>query len=134
MTAPDYALQDAVFDALVADAGVGALIGDRIYDRVPAEPVFPYCSFGPSDITDVSDDCTDAWEIFLQIDCWSRAVGFPEVRQIAKAVRDALHDAELTLTDNALAALELQGNRTFRDPDGLTSHAALTLRALIEAA
>ncbi len=42
MTSSALALQKAVYAAFVADAGVGALIGDRIYDGAPRDAVFPY--------------------------------------------------------------------------------------------
>ncbi len=46
MTAAALALQKAVYAALVADDGVGALIGDRIYDGAPRDAVFPYVTIG----------------------------------------------------------------------------------------
>jgi hypothetical protein len=41
-------LQKAVVARLKADAGVTALVGQRIYDRVPPDAVFPYVSLGRS--------------------------------------------------------------------------------------
>ncbi len=68
----------------------------------------------------------------MQIDCWSREEGFREVKRVAGAVRNCLHDAPVTLVDNALVYLVCEGRRDFRDPDGLTSHSLLTFRAGIE--
>jgi len=131
MTSPTLELQGAIVTALKAAAGVTALVGVRVYDMVPADSDFPYVSLGPTDEVSDDTDCTDGFEITLQIDCWSRKPGFPEVRQIADAVRQALKP-ELTLTDNALFYLQHITTRTFRDPDGLTSHAALTFEAFAE--
>lgn len=131
MTSPTLELQGAIVTRLKATAGVTALVGARVYDAIPAGAFFPYISIGPTD--EVSDDtnCTDGFEITIQIDCWSRKTGFPEVRQLADAVRAALK-AELSLTDNALVYFQHLTTRTFRDPDGLTSHAALTFEAFAE--
>jgi len=131
MTSPTLELQGAIVTALKAAAGVTALVGVRVYDMVPAASEFPYISLGPTDEVSDDTDCTDGFEITLQIDCWSRKPGFPEARQLADAVRQALKP-ELTLADNALVYLQHITTRTFRDPDGLTSHAALTFEAFAE--
>lgn len=139
MTSPTLELQGEIVTALKANPGVAALVGARVYDIVPSEEdrvsktgaAFPYISLGPTDEVSDDTDCTDGFEITLQIDCWSRKQGFPEARQIADAVRQALKP-ELTLTDNALVYLQHITTRTFRDPDGLTSHAALTFEAFAE--
>ena len=47
-------LQKAVYDTLIDDAEVVALVGDRIYDGAPADLAFPYITFGPTDSS--SDD------------------------------------------------------------------------------
>lgn len=131
MTSPTLELQGAISLRLKSDAALLALIGGRVFDRVPENAAFPYVSFGSSDETSDDADCIDSFEISFQIDCWSRSVGFPEVRKIADAIRKALK-ADLNLTDNALVYLEHRQTRVFRDPDGLTSHAALTFEAVAE--
>jgi hypothetical protein len=68
----------------------------------------------------------------MQLDAWSRAVGFPEVKRVADAVRAALHDYELPLSDNALVSLLHRQTRVLRDPDGLTNHAVVEIVALVE--
>jgi hypothetical protein len=125
-------LQKAIVARLRADAGVTALVGQRVYDQVPTSPQFPYVSLGPDQIALSRADCYDGSEINLQVDAWSRAVGFPEVKRIGDAVRAALQDAPLSLTGYRLLDITFVEARTFRDPDGLTSHAAMTFRALTE--
>lgn len=125
-------LQGAVSQALMAAPAVQALVASRIYDRVPKDAGFPYVSFGPADASSDDADCVEGLDVSFQIDVWSRAVGFPEAKQIAGAVRAALHEAELILGEAALASLRHRQTRVMRDPDGLTSHAALTFEALVE--
>lgn len=131
MTSPMFELQAALAKRLKNDALLKGLINGRVFDRVPAQAEFPYISFGPSDETSADADCINAFEISFQIDCWSRAVGFQEARKIADAVRQALKP-DLVLAINALVYLEHRQTRTIRDPDGLTSHAALTFEAVAE--
>lgn len=139
LTDPGYALQEAIVKALKADAGVAALVGAGVYDRVPRatdgtpQVAFPYISLGDTQMLPELAEATDAAETVVTLHGWSRAVGFPEVRQLAKAVIAALHDASLTLTGGVLQSLLLQSTQVLRDPDGLTSHAVLTFSALTDA-
>lgn len=128
----DLELQGVIVAALKADATVAGLVGSRVYDSVPPGAVFPYISYGPCDTLTDDADCITGLDVFIQLDCWSRSVGYPEVKKISDAVRDALHDKPLSLTVNALVFLEHRQTRTLRDPDGLTSHAAISLQASVE--
>lgn len=132
MTSANLELQGAILTRLKAVSAVTTLIGQRIYDAVPATPSFPYVSFGPSDEISDDSDCIAADDIAIQIDAWSRATGFPEVKNIAAAVRAALREYEFTLSANAFVSLQHRQTRIFRDPDGLTSHAAMEFRAIVE--
>jgi hypothetical protein len=122
---PELELQDAIVRALKAQGLV-------VYDQVPTNAAFPYVSIGP--VTTVQDDadCLEAMEITVQVDVWSRAVGVGEVGRMTDTVRRTLHRAEFELTDNALVMIEHTNSRRMRDPDGLTNHAAIELRALVE--
>lgn len=133
-----HELQVAIVKCLNEDAAVVALIEDRVFDRVERDSAgevtaqFPYVSFGPEQEIPEDADCMDASEIFLQLDAWSRDPGYREVRRIAKALKQALNETSLPLADNALVYFEYDGRRILRDPDGLTSHAALRFRAGVE--
>jgi len=140
MTSPSHELQVAIVQRLEADVEIAALVGGRVFDDVPSEgyrkedtgAAWPYISMGPSDELSDDADCIVGFEISFQIDCWSRAVGFPEVRKMADAVRRALDDEDLTLSDNAMISFRHRVTRFMRDPDGKTSHAALSFTALVE--
>ena len=132
MISPSLELQGAVLRVLTEDAGVVSFVGERIYDRVPAAAEFPYVSFGPEQAVSDDAECLTGFEVTLQIDVWSRAVGFPEVKAAANAVFRALHDVELSLETNALLSIQHRQTRYLRDPDGLTNHAAMEFTALVE--
>lgn len=131
MTSPTLELQGKLIAVLRAYAPLTAIVAQRSYDAVPGNVVFPYVSLGPSDESSDDADCIDGFEVTFQIDCWSRKTGFPEARQMADAVRAALK-TDITLSNNALVYLNHRITRTFRDPDGLTSRAAVTFEAFIE--
>ena len=132
MADPDLELQGEIIKRLKADAGVAALVNGRVYDSVPSGAPFPYVSYGPSDLVTDDADCITGFDGFHQLDAWSRAVGYPEVKKIAEAVRTCLHDAPIALPSNALVFLEHRSTRYVRDPDGLTSHAVIQLETVIE--
>jgi hypothetical protein len=132
MPSPDLELQGEIVKRLKADPGVAALVADRIYDSVPPGVVFPYVTYGPTDSTNEDAECIRAYAVAVQLDAWSRKPGSPEVKAIADAVERALHDAALPLPTNALVYIRHDQTRTFRDPDGLTSHAAMSFESVVE--
>lgn len=132
MASPELELQGAIVARLKSDATVTALIGQRVYDPVPASPVFPYVSFGPRDAISDDADCITAFEISLQLDVWSREPGSKQALQIADAIRTSLDEYAFTLTANAAVLFEHRLTRTFRDPDGLSTQAAITFTGVVE--
>lgn len=132
MANPELELQGAIVARLKADPAVTALIAGRVYDSPPQGAVFPYVTLGPVDSVEDDADCITGLDVAQQVDCWSRAVGFPEVKKIADAVRASLHDYDLVLASNALVFFEHRTTRITRDPDGLTSHGILSFEAAVE--
>ncbi|HYD66170.1 DUF3168 domain-containing protein [Azospirillum sp.] len=132
MSSVSLELQGAIVARLVGFAPLTALIADRVYDAVPDEAVFPYISVGPDQIVSDDAECLTAFEVFLQLDAWSRTEGRVEVKRVAEAVRLALHGFDLSLTDNALLSIEHRQTRILPDPDGQTSHAVIEFVALVE--
>lgn len=132
MTSPSFELQAAIVVRLKAFGALTALIGSRIYDQVPPNPTFPYVSWGPDQSISDDADCITGFEVSIQIDAWSRTVGLSEVKRIAEAVRAALHDYDLPLTDNALVSILHRSTQNLKDPDGLTNHSVIEFTALVE--
>lgn len=133
MSDPSLDLQKAIIQHLKDDGAVNALVAQRIYDNVPAATPFSYISYGSDQVLQDDVSCITAYEVSIQIDVWSRSVGQPDMKRIAGAVRASLHDADLTLDNHALVLLEHEQTRYLQDPDGLTSHGALTFKALVDA-
>lgn len=128
MSDPTLELQAAMVMALKG----ASIAGSRIYDVVPPSAVFPYVTLGDVQVLPDKADCIDGVEVFPQVDVWSRTQGYGEVKTIVKAIMDALDDQPLTLTGFAVVVFEHQSTQYLRDPDGLTRHAAITFRGLIQ--
>ena len=139
MTSPTLELQGAIVAALKADTAVTAIVGARIYDRVPRgsdgniSALMPFVGIGPWDELTEDADCVPGESIAVDIECWSDEPGFPQIHRLNAAVKAALHDDDtIQIAANALVYLTHTQTRTLRDPDGLTSHGILTFEAYVE--
>lgn len=100
------ALQAAVYQYLVADAAVAALVGTAVFDAVPPGPLPPlYLSIGPEDVRDRSDKSGRGAEHDFTVSVVSDAPGFQAAKALAEAVSDALVGADLILSRGQLVDL-----------------------------
>lgn len=128
-----YELQVAIFDRLVADTNVHALIGDAIYDGARPDDDMPYAVFGPTDVDEDDGDELDSAEVTMQIDVYCANGGrLGPCRQIVDAIKVSLHKFAGSLSVHALTELRVPVRRVFLDEDGKTAHGVLTLVALVE--
>lgn len=134
MTSPSLEVQSLIVATLKVDAAVMTLV-NGVYDSVPSDPwgtKLGYISLGPEDNNVDDADCINGWEMFHQIDVWSRKPGRVHAKQICAAVKAALHHADVTLTDNALVSIECVFERILKDPDQQTTHGVLQFRIAAE--
>jgi hypothetical protein len=106
-----------------------ALIGQRIFDRVPRNGDFPYLTLGLAQGIDQTIQCLVNWDAIAEVHVWSRAVGFPEGKAIAVACDDALANRYPVLAGMFTGWFEATGQRWLNDPDGLTTHGVLEYRS-----
>ena len=134
MSGAEWALQVGLRDALSADAGVKAWLGDppRIYDEAPDDPIFPYLTFGRSESRVLDGDDAPATEQIIHLHYWSRYGGRREAKEGLAAVRAAVDGAAPTLDGHRLCALRPTYTDVFRAGDGRTVHGVVRLRALTE--
>ncbi len=109
------ALQEAVYARLVGDAALGALVGDAVYDVIPAGDVPPlYVALGAEVARDKSDATGGGAEHEFTISVVTHNAGFSTAKQAAAAVSDALVDAQMTLSRGALVGLRFYRARAAR--------------------
>ena len=127
----ELALQKALIARLKADAGVVALLGDRIWDAVPTEPAHPHLLIGRSQSRSVGADGGGV-EHALTLTVVSRFRGTEEAKAVMAAVR--LSVAEALLEADGVRAVSVRV--TFADiypaPDGQRTFAAMRVRAVTE--
>lgn len=126
-------LQKVIYQRLVADPAIHALVEDRIYDGAPSDVVYPCITFGPSDVLPRDYDCITGREEVLQIDCWTRDQGrmWP-CRRLADAVRTSLDGYEADMGTHALVGLTVRSWRVLPEPDGISAHGIVSVQALVE--
>lgn len=136
MSEPSLALQRGIFAALTANSAITALVGTRVYDRVSPTAVFPYVRLGTDQTVSDPQDCAEeSVEVFSQVDVFSRAQGKIEAKNIAGAIVRTMKVENITIESGyELQELHHADTRFLDDPDGLSTHAVLSFRALVETA
>jgi Protein of unknown function (DUF3168) len=130
---PSLQLQKALVARLKADAGLTALIDGRIYDAVPINAIKPYLSFGPFEVLPERGDCIDGAEVVITLDGWAAGPDTVQVKRLGAAVAIALDEATFTLDmPQRLVEMLVEPIRYLRDPDNITAHAVITVRAMCE--
>ena len=132
MASAELELQGAIVARLKADSPLTALAQGRVYDQPPSPVVYPYVTIGEAQTLRDDATCVSGARVYLTLHAWSTQVGFPEVKRIADAVVESLHLAPITLPTNRLISIMHRQTRTFRDSDGLTSHAVIEFVANTE--
>lgn len=125
-------LQRAIYGALTA---APALAGGNVFDQVPENEPFPHITIGDEQVIDDSTTCQDGWEVHTDVHCWSRPANGSkgEVKALAASVVTRI--ISIASVDGfSLVSLTHETTRVFRDPDGLTEHAVVSFRALIDPA
>ena len=129
------AIQKGLRTALVANAGVSAIVSTRVYDEPPQNVVFPYLRFDEITSNAFDTDSTVGSSVDITIEANSRSTsGRVEAVQMVEAVRAALHRQETTVTVTGFTLVELifQTYSVTRDPDGRGYTAVIALQALLE--
>lgn len=127
------ALQAAVYQRLLADPALQALVGAAIYDAVPPGTVTgSYVSLGPEDVTDASDKTGDGARHDFVVSVVTDAAGFQAAKEVAAAISDALVDAPLALARGSLVGLWFLSAKARRVKTGEARRIDLTFRARVE--
>lgn len=126
-------LQAAVFQSLSADPVLQALLGDAIFDQMPAGRLPDlYISIGPERVTDASDKLgVGAWHRF-NVFVITATSGFAQAKQVAGRVSDILHDADLSLSRGRLVGLRFERAAAKRIGAGNRRQIDLSFRARVE--
>ena len=127
-----HALQEAVYDRLVQDAALSALVGQAIFDAPPAGPLPPlFVLLGAEDVRDASDKTGRGAVHRLVVTVVTEEASFATAKSAAVAVSDALVDAPMTLSRGHLVSLDFVKARAMRAGTQGLRRIALTFAARV---
>lgn len=130
---PSGALQAAVYQLLLADAGVAAAVGTAIHDEMPPGPLSgTFISLGEGEVRDLSDKTGGIAEHRIAVSVVSDAEGFASAQSAATAVTDALVDTTPVLSRGQVVSLGFLRARTRRVRAGQLRRIDLTFRAIVQ--
>lgn len=133
MASASWALQQAVHQALTADAALSALLGGpHVYDHVPRGQAYPYVTFGVTTERDWSTGSDDGGEHILTLHVWSGTAGRRQTDDIAEAMRGVLHDQPIALAGHRLVNLREELFEARRDVSDELYHGVVRFRAVTE--
>lgn len=127
------ALQAAIFDALVSDATLNALVGADIYDALPSGNVpETYVSLGRERVQDASDKTSSGALHRIDISVITTQPGFATAKSIAGTISDRLHGSDLTLSRGRLVFLRFDRAEARRIEANAGREILLRFRARVE--
>lgn len=127
------ALQAAIYQRLVADTALDALVAGAIYDAVPpGQPLGTYVSIGPEVVRDASSQTESGAQHDFSVSVVTDAAGFQNAKAVAAAVSDALTGASLLLMRGHLVGLWFLRARASRVEDADVRRIDLFFRARIQ--
>ncbi|MDM7459898.1 MAG: DUF3168 domain-containing protein [Paracoccus sp. (in: a-proteobacteria)] len=136
--AASAALQTAIFQYLRDDDALTELVGDAVFDAMPASaPAGLYVALGPEDVREVGDISGAGTRHDLIVSVMSGAdagAGFGLVKQAAAAVSDRLDGAQLPLSRGRLVGIWFQRATARRIDNGTGRRVDLTFRARVDLA
>ncbi len=135
MTAPLSNLQSAVYDRLITNAPLTALLAAgtaSILDHVPAGTEFPYVALGEMTQTALRTQNGTSHDIHLNIHSYSRYYGFAEIQNIMAAIAAALENADFPVDAYQLVLCQSLEAATLLESDGATRHGILRFRIILD--
>lgn len=134
MSDAQSALSAAIRSALLADAGLLAIIGaDGAHDRLLTKAAMPYVVLREIVSTEWGTDDDGGLEHQLFIDCWSGQPGHRQAETMAGLIRARLDNRPLTLAGFSLIGLYHVRTRTRREAKTDAHVAEMTFRAVTTA-
>lgn len=126
------ALQGAIYQRLMADGALDALIGSAIYDAAPpGTTVGTYVSIGPEVVRDASTQTDRGAFHEFSVSVVSDDAGFQKAKTVAAAVSDALTGATLILARGRLVGLWFLRGRARRVEEADVRRIDLFFRARV---
>ena len=108
-------------------------LSPAVFTHVPQKlESYPYIVLFDIGIDGADNDANLGFDGVLNIHSWSDNRDMLVIGNIQKAIYDALHHAELTMTGYNLVELHQEFTTILRDPDGITLHGVQRFRIILQ--
>ena len=131
MSIGQFELQKTIYAALSGDNNLTSVLGASVHDEVPQGSSYPIVQIGEDTALDYGVKGENGSEVTIMIHVWSRYTGSSEVKNIMDRVHTLLHDSSLSVTGFNLVNMRFEFSDIIRDPDGVTRHGVMRLRAVM---
>lgn len=129
----NWELQEALYGALVGDAGLTSLLGgSKVYDLAPRRTKPPYITIGMTQERDWSTSTEEGCEHVVTLHCWTENNGRRQADEILQTVKQIMAGASLPMSNHQLINLVYEFSEIRRDPDGETLHGLVRYRIVTE--
>lgn len=95
-------VREAVIQALRADAGIQAIVGQRVYESVPDDILMPYIRYGVPIIRPFEATGIGGIDMDATIHAFDNSADTDRVMRLMEAIRACLQEQELTLAGGAV--------------------------------
>lgn len=125
-------LQRAIFERLVGDAEVDALVQGAVFDAVPSVSPDLFVAIGPERVNARSDASGEGAVHQLQVSVVTKRNGYSAAKTVAAAVSDALDDADLPLERGRVVSFRFLRAQARRDEGEGSRRIDLWFRARLD--
>jgi hypothetical protein len=130
---PSLPLQAAIRARLVAASAVTSIIpATAIVDRNATPALDNSIVIGEAMASPDDGLARHRHYVFADLHVWRKEPGLVGAKQVVGAIRDALNDGPLSVDGYHVADLRIASSRFLRDPDGVHSHAVLSLECRLQ--
>lgn len=127
-----FVLQQALYERLTSNAPLMAMVSG-VFDRVPDDTSFPYITLGDMAISDASALGTVGTDQRVDLHVWSREGGRKQAAAIMDSVYGLLHNANFSVTGQALVNARFSSSTIQLENDGWTYHGKMQFRVILQA-
>lgn len=125
-------LRKAVITWLKADAGVSAIVSNRVHDEVQQNPTWPFIRYGFVIARPYETSCGDGSEHDVTLHAFARGPGTANITALAAAVVASLDDASLTVSGAENYGIDWIDTVTMNDGAEVSDyHAVIRFRAAL---
>lgn len=126
--APDIALQEGVFNALMANTDLTQKVSSRVWDTIPDKPAYPFLYIGDDMIT-AEFEMGYGNRCDVRVHVFSRSLNKKEIKELAMAVRETL-DNEIQINGFTTGEFTFEQTIYQTEEDG-SHHAIVALSYLL---